>query len=420
MYSNDPQVDQDAKSKFFVANMKYEFTEEEVTEWFSQFGVVENVRIVTDKDGKSRGFGFVEMATPEGTEAVTTFATAMNNSVTMMGWKNVNLKIHDEKRTKQNKINNNNSSYNLPGSLSGNNYYGSGGGSGSNNTIAAIPISNPTQYQPSQYENTNTNIPQPQQSNWQQQASSYYSNTTSATGITASQAIGMDQPPPYEASISNASAQPPPYSEGASNYYTDGPSTITTTASSTVPSNFHGNPSSMPITQQRHTVNVNSNPNPMMPHTTNQPPTMSQGMASSNASNAPTNNVANNVYASLPPQHHQPPQQGSTVNVYSGPPQSMYGATQQTQPPQYYMPQQAPLPQQQMNYNYPVVNPNSNNAMTPFHQQQPIQSQQSIPPPPPYNHQGNTIPMNTPVSEDIANKVFFEKLTTGYLCRRTS
>lgn len=35
MYSNDPQVDQDAKSKFFVANMKYEFTEEEVTEWFS-------------------------------------------------------------------------------------------------------------------------------------------------------------------------------------------------------------------------------------------------------------------------------------------------------------------------------------------------------------------------------------------------
>jgi cold-inducible RNA-binding protein len=46
----------------FVGNLTFGATEDAVRSLFEQFGTVERVNIITDRDtGQSRGFGFVEM-----------------------------------------------------------------------------------------------------------------------------------------------------------------------------------------------------------------------------------------------------------------------------------------------------------------------------------------------------------------------
>jgi len=53
-------------AKLFVGNLSYQATEEDLRELFQQAGTVESVRIVTDQfTGRPKGFGFVEMSTPE-------------------------------------------------------------------------------------------------------------------------------------------------------------------------------------------------------------------------------------------------------------------------------------------------------------------------------------------------------------------
>lgn len=53
-------------NKLFVGGIPFATTEEELQELFAQHGEVSSVRIITDKfTGRSRGFGFVEMASPE-------------------------------------------------------------------------------------------------------------------------------------------------------------------------------------------------------------------------------------------------------------------------------------------------------------------------------------------------------------------
>ena len=57
-------------NKLFVGNISWEATNEDLEALFAEFGVVTSARIVTDKfSGKSRGFGFVEMATDEQAQA---------------------------------------------------------------------------------------------------------------------------------------------------------------------------------------------------------------------------------------------------------------------------------------------------------------------------------------------------------------
>lgn len=50
-------------SKLYVGNLSYSVTNEQLQELFGQFGEVSNVNIINGK-----GFGFVEMTTPEGAE----------------------------------------------------------------------------------------------------------------------------------------------------------------------------------------------------------------------------------------------------------------------------------------------------------------------------------------------------------------
>ena len=56
----------------YVGNLPYDFTEEELKDMFNQFGEVANVKIITDKvSGRSKGFGFIEMAQKsEGKDAI--------------------------------------------------------------------------------------------------------------------------------------------------------------------------------------------------------------------------------------------------------------------------------------------------------------------------------------------------------------
>ena len=47
----------------FVGNLNFRATEESLRALFERYGVVNSARIMTDRDtGRSRGFGFVEMA----------------------------------------------------------------------------------------------------------------------------------------------------------------------------------------------------------------------------------------------------------------------------------------------------------------------------------------------------------------------
>lgn len=53
-------------TKLYVGNLSFRTTSEELRDLFSQAGTVESASVVEDREtGRSRGFGFVEMATPE-------------------------------------------------------------------------------------------------------------------------------------------------------------------------------------------------------------------------------------------------------------------------------------------------------------------------------------------------------------------
>ena len=48
--------------KIYVGNLPWRATESELQEFFSTFGEVHSVAIITDREtGRSRGFGFVEL-----------------------------------------------------------------------------------------------------------------------------------------------------------------------------------------------------------------------------------------------------------------------------------------------------------------------------------------------------------------------
>lgn len=53
-------------SKLYIGNLSFQASEEDLRTLFEQAGTVESVKIITDQySGRSRGFGFVEMATRE-------------------------------------------------------------------------------------------------------------------------------------------------------------------------------------------------------------------------------------------------------------------------------------------------------------------------------------------------------------------
>jgi RNA recognition motif-containing protein len=52
--------------KLYVGNLSYDTTEESLKTTFSEAGTVETANIIVDKyTSRSKGFGFIEMSTPE-------------------------------------------------------------------------------------------------------------------------------------------------------------------------------------------------------------------------------------------------------------------------------------------------------------------------------------------------------------------
>jgi RNA recognition motif-containing protein len=58
-------------SKIYVGNLPFSATEDEVRQLFAQYGTVESVSLITDRDtGRPRGFGFVEMSGSDASRAI--------------------------------------------------------------------------------------------------------------------------------------------------------------------------------------------------------------------------------------------------------------------------------------------------------------------------------------------------------------
>ena len=54
----------------YVGNLSYDMTDSELREAFAAFGEVTSAKVISDRDtGRSKGFGFVEMADSSAAEA---------------------------------------------------------------------------------------------------------------------------------------------------------------------------------------------------------------------------------------------------------------------------------------------------------------------------------------------------------------
>ena len=60
------------ENKLYVGNLPYSFSDDDMQRTFSAFGSVSSAKIIMERDsGRSKGFGFVEMATAaEATAAI--------------------------------------------------------------------------------------------------------------------------------------------------------------------------------------------------------------------------------------------------------------------------------------------------------------------------------------------------------------
>jgi RNA recognition motif-containing protein len=57
------QTEKETMKNIFVGNLSFEATEAAIRSMFEQYGAVERVNVITDRDtGQARGFAFVEMA----------------------------------------------------------------------------------------------------------------------------------------------------------------------------------------------------------------------------------------------------------------------------------------------------------------------------------------------------------------------
>ena len=57
--------------KMYVGNLPWSVGDSELSDLFSEFGIVESASVVTDSEsGRSRGFGFVEMSQSDAQQAM--------------------------------------------------------------------------------------------------------------------------------------------------------------------------------------------------------------------------------------------------------------------------------------------------------------------------------------------------------------
>jgi RNA recognition motif-containing protein len=76
-------------TNIFVGNLSFRTTQEELHQVFANYGAIERVNLVTDRDsGQSRGFAFVEMTNADEAEAA---INALNG--TELHGRNINVNV---------------------------------------------------------------------------------------------------------------------------------------------------------------------------------------------------------------------------------------------------------------------------------------------------------------------------------------
>lgn len=85
-----------SQSKIYVGNLSYNTTEDELRDYFTQFGTIEDIKLIIDfNTGRSKGFGFITYAAAQESEAAVNAA----NGVDMGGRKlKVNIARDDNRR----------------------------------------------------------------------------------------------------------------------------------------------------------------------------------------------------------------------------------------------------------------------------------------------------------------------------------
>jgi len=54
------------KSKIYVGNLSYNTTEDELRNFFAEFGNIEDIKLISDfETGRSKGFGFITFASDQ-------------------------------------------------------------------------------------------------------------------------------------------------------------------------------------------------------------------------------------------------------------------------------------------------------------------------------------------------------------------
>lgn len=73
--------------RIYIGNLPYSTTDSALSELFSEHGTVTGIQIITDRDtGRSKGYGFVELATAEAADQA---IKALNG--TMLGGRTLNV-----------------------------------------------------------------------------------------------------------------------------------------------------------------------------------------------------------------------------------------------------------------------------------------------------------------------------------------
>ena len=79
--------------KLFVGNLPYSATEEELRELFAQYGEVQSVKLITDREtGRPRGFAFIEMEAQAAIDAL---------NGTELGGRNLRVDVARERPPRQ-------------------------------------------------------------------------------------------------------------------------------------------------------------------------------------------------------------------------------------------------------------------------------------------------------------------------------
>jgi len=58
-----------SNSKIYVGNLSYDVTGDDLQEFFTQYGEISECKLITDFEGRSKGFAFITFEAPQGAEA---------------------------------------------------------------------------------------------------------------------------------------------------------------------------------------------------------------------------------------------------------------------------------------------------------------------------------------------------------------